>query len=76
METKRVTQSRMKLTWFGAVNSALAMYLGFFFGMQDVVFAGLGLMGVLVGGYQATEGYTKGQFLKRTNPEGGKNERG
>ncbi len=67
VKKQRVTQTRMKLTWFGAINAAIGMYLGFFFAMPEAVYTGLGLMGVLIGGYQVGESYTKAKFIQKTN---------
>lgn len=60
----RVSQTRNKITWFGAIVFFITIILGIFFKMEQVVITALGGITFIIGGYQASEGYTKAKFIQ------------
>ncbi len=63
----RISQTRHKITWFGAIVFAITIVLGIFLKMEQVVITALGGITFIIGGYQASEGYTKAKFIQKSN---------
>ncbi len=64
---KRTTQTRHKITWFGAIVFAITIVFGILLKMEQVVITALGGITFIIGGYQASEGYTKSKFIQTNN---------
>lgn len=64
---KRVSQTRHKITWFGAIVFFVTIILGVIFKMEQVVITALCGITFIIGGYQASEGYTKAKFMQNNN---------
>ena len=74
--TDRMKQTRIKITWFGAITFALIALLGVvhaFFseggGMEQVIITAIGGITFIIGGYQASEGWTKGKYIDKIQKE-------
>lgn len=64
---KRIKQTRNKITWFGAIVFALTVFLAIFQNMEQVATYALGGITFIIGGYQASEGFTKAKYIDKYN---------
>lgn len=60
--------TRAKLTWYGSIAGTVLAVIAIVAKMEAVALAGIGLITTIITGYHASQGYTKGQFIKN-NPE-------
>ena len=60
--------TRAKLTWYGSIAGTVLSIIAIAADMESVALAGIGLITTIITGYHASQGYTKGQFIK-TNPK-------
>ncbi len=68
--TKRMKQTRNKITWFGAIVFALTVFFAIYKEMEQVATYALGGITFIIGGYQASEGFTKAKYIdKYKKPE-------
>ncbi len=67
----RVSQTRNKLTWFGAIVIAIALILSVWLKLEQIAVTAIGGLTFVIGGYQASQGYTKAKFIQHnpTNKE-------
>lgn len=66
MKKERITQTRIKITWFGAIVFAIVSILGVLYKMEQVAITAIGGITFVITGYQASEGYTKAKFIQKT----------
>ncbi len=70
----RIQQTRIKITWFGAIVFALTVFVAIFKNMEELAGYALGGITFIIGGYQASEGFTKAKYIdKYKKPEHEKN---
>ena len=63
----RVGQTRMKLTWFGAISILVVMLVALIIKTDDastIISVGIPSLTSLIIGYHGSQAYTKGQYLK------------
>jgi hypothetical protein len=60
-------QTRARLTWYGAIAFTILSVIAMFKGMESVALAALAGITTIITTYHASQGYTKGQYIK-THP--------